>query len=198
MIPNARLTSPKNATPTRGLTLLAYLILPLLIASCSQSRPDVIDVVVTNPNAYQENHGPFDENGNYIESWADNPPKRRYISLEQYQQEQQKKHGKKHQYIAAAPPVQQPPAHVATNTPPQHRPQPQSYTPPKPVSQPKPKPTVVKAKPKPPAPRTHTVRKGDTLYALSRKYGTSVSAIQKANRISGSNIRIGQKLTIPR
>lgn len=46
--------------------------------------------------------------------------------------------------------------------------------------------------------RSHTMSKGDTLYSLSRKYGVSVSAIQKANNITNPNaIREGSKLTIP-
>lgn len=45
---------------------------------------------------------------------------------------------------------------------------------------------------------THTVRSGDTVWALARKYGTSVSAISKANGLGTSAmIRIGQKLDIP-
>lgn len=45
--------------------------------------------------------------------------------------------------------------------------------------------------------RSHTVVKGDTLYGLSRRYGTSVSAIQGANGLTSDNIRIGQTLSIP-
>jgi len=42
------------------------------------------------------------------------------------------------------------------------------------------------------------VVKGDTLYSLSRRYGSSVGAIQRANGIRGTIIRIGQTLRIPR
>ncbi|MGY8640955.1 MAG: LysM peptidoglycan-binding domain-containing protein [Verrucomicrobiales bacterium] len=44
---------------------------------------------------------------------------------------------------------------------------------------------------------SHTVQKGDTLYGLSRRYGTSVTAIQSANGISGTTIGLGQTLQIP-
>ena len=68
---------------------------------------------------------------------------------------------------------------------------------PRPVVKPKPKP-----KPKPvkvtPKITRHTVRKGDSLYAIAKRYGTSVGAIQKANRIKGTVIRPGQSLVIPR
>ncbi len=45
----------------------------------------------------------------------------------------------------------------------------------------------------------HTVRRGETLSSIAKRYkGVSISDIQKANRIKGSNIRAGQKLKIPR
>jgi membrane-bound lytic murein transglycosylase D len=49
------------------------------------------------------------------------------------------------------------------------------------------------------APRMiHTVRSGDSLYAIARKYGSSVSAIRQANALRGSLIRPGQNLIVPR
>jgi len=44
----------------------------------------------------------------------------------------------------------------------------------------------------------HTVKKGDTLSGLASRYGSSVSKIKAANRISGTVIRLGQTLTIPK
>jgi LysM repeat protein len=44
---------------------------------------------------------------------------------------------------------------------------------------------------------SHTVSKGDTLYNISKRYGTSVSAIQRANGINGDLIRLGETLVIP-
>ncbi|MGC6425643.1 MAG: LysM peptidoglycan-binding domain-containing protein [Akkermansiaceae bacterium] len=44
----------------------------------------------------------------------------------------------------------------------------------------------------------HTVQRGDTLWALSRKYGTTPDAIMKANGIKDANkVHLGAKLTIP-
>jgi lysozyme len=46
--------------------------------------------------------------------------------------------------------------------------------------------------------RSHTVKAGDTLYALAIKYGTTVAAIATANNITNlNNISVGQVLTIP-
>jgi murein DD-endopeptidase MepM/ murein hydrolase activator NlpD len=45
--------------------------------------------------------------------------------------------------------------------------------------------------------RYHTIRRGDTLYGLSRKYGTSVNTICRLNGISRSTtLRIGRKLRV--
>ena len=44
----------------------------------------------------------------------------------------------------------------------------------------------------------HTVRRGDTLSALAKKFNTSVDKIAKANNIKDPNrIMVGQKLTVP-
>jgi len=45
---------------------------------------------------------------------------------------------------------------------------------------------------------SYTVQSGDTLSQIAQRNGTSVSAIQKANRLSNDRIRSGQKLLIPR
>jgi LysM repeat protein len=44
---------------------------------------------------------------------------------------------------------------------------------------------------------THIVQPGDTLFALARRYGTTVEAIMALNRLPNTNIRIGQQLLIP-
>ena len=49
----------------------------------------------------------------------------------------------------------------------------------------------------PPSKSVHTVSKGDTLYSISRNYGTTVAALRQANGINGSLIRIGERIMIP-
>lgn len=49
------------------------------------------------------------------------------------------------------------------------------------------------------APRMiHTVRSGESLYTIARKYGSNVSAIRQANGLRGSLIHPGQNLIVPR
>ena len=47
--------------------------------------------------------------------------------------------------------------------------------------------------------RVHAVKPGDTLTALAKKYGLTVAAIVKANRLPGPDVllRVGQRLVIP-
>ncbi len=142
--------------------------------------------------------GPFDSRGNYVEAWADNPSQWRKGS---------------NTVVEAAP--DRPAANVPV-TPPVIV----SNTTPKPTTststtvihkKPTPRPTavasntvkpkvavkkpVVKAKPKT---TRHTVRSGENLYNIAKRYGTTVGALQKANGIKGSVIRPGQSLAVPR
>lgn len=43
----------------------------------------------------------------------------------------------------------------------------------------------------------HTVVKGESLYSISKKYGTTVNAIKHSNRLKGAYLSIGQQLLIP-
>ncbi len=149
-----------------------------LISSCSHSSGRTIEVYETV--GYQPNYGPFDSNGNYVDKWADNPPKRRYIP--------------RNQKKASSAPLSTPtpaPQYIAVAP----KPAPQ-YTLPQRLSSTNRQKKSVKVKSTPPV--THTVKKGDTLYALSRKYKTSVDAIQRANRLKGTIIGIDQRLIIPK
>jgi len=42
------------------------------------------------------------------------------------------------------------------------------------------------------------VKRGETLFSIARLYQTTVTALKQWNRISGSAIKIGQRLTILR
>jgi LysM repeat protein len=56
-------------------------------------------------------------------------------------------------------------------------------------SPPQPAPVTISAR--------HTVVAGDSLWGIARKYNTSVEAIQSANQLSDTLIRVGETLDIP-
>jgi LysM repeat protein len=60
-------------------------------------------------------------------------------------------------------------------------------------------PSPAAASPPAPAPSTtyHKVASGDTLYSLSRRYGSSVAEIKRVNGLSSDTIRLGQSLRLP-
>jgi len=53
------------------------------------------------------------------------------------------------------------------------------------------------ATPQPTTGTSYTVRWGDTLFSIARRFGTTVEAIKEANDLSSDLIIVGQKLTIP-
>jgi len=46
--------------------------------------------------------------------------------------------------------------------------------------------------------KEHVVQKGETLSAIAKIYNVSVAELKKANNLSGDDIRVGQKLTVPK
>ena len=49
----------------------------------------------------------------------------------------------------------------------------------------------------PSLPQTYVVRKGDTLYALARRFGTSVEALTEHNHLDGAALKVGETMEIP-
>lgn len=48
-----------------------------------------------------------------------------------------------------------------------------------------------------PNPETYTVVQGDTLWALSHKFHTSIKKLKKLNGLTKNNLKLGQVLKIP-
>jgi LysM repeat protein len=42
----------------------------------------------------------------------------------------------------------------------------------------------------------HTVQRGDTLYSIARRYGTTVDALQRLNKLTGNAISLGMRLVV--
>lgn len=53
------------------------------------------------------------------------------------------------------------------------------------------------AKPAAASPKTHEVKKGETLSGIARRYNVNVQELRQANKIKGDNITPGQKLRMP-
>ena len=161
--------------------------LTFFVASCANHQ---------SPDPNDPGYGPFDQFGNYREDWADDPSKwRRPGSRQTPTQDDLPQVAKNEQPPAHANPLA-PSASTSTKPAP-----PKVQSSPRPTTTAKPKPTVVKAKPKPkPQPQVtrYTVKKGDTLSGIASRNRSSVSAIQRANRISGTLIYPGQSLVVPK
>lgn len=148
--------------------------------------------------------GPFDSRGNYVEAWADNPSQWRKGSTQVVEAQPDRPAADVPVSTSAIAAVTPPPANTSTTvvykkpsvttTRPAPKPAVAKVTP-KPKPKPAVKRVVVKAKPKT---TRHSVRSGENLYNIAKRYGTSVGAIQKANGIKGAMIRPGQSLVIPR
>lgn len=168
--------------------------LPLILVSCGDGGGMVSEN--RSNRGYNPGVGPFDSRGNYVEAWADDKSKGRWW----------RKSTSSPSAIASTPkPTPKPPVIASAPTPtPRPAARPTRPAPRPPVgrpsvaSKPKPRPKAVKAKPKRKSPIRYTIKKGDTLYALARKYKTSVTAIQRANGLKGTNLQIGKRLLIPR
>lgn len=151
--------------------------------------------LASNPGENPVGTGPFDRRGNYIEDWADSPDKWYRPSPVPTRPTAIAKNEKPSAPTLAANRAAPTPTPTVSN--PQPRPQPAATPAPKPA----PKPVVAKPKPKPPAkpaPIRYTVRAGDNLSRIAARHKSSVTAIQRANGITGSLIRPGQVLVIPR
>lgn len=140
--------------------------------------------------------GPFDRHGNYVESWADDQSKGVAWRADHVVGEPQLAKAEEPTPIIYPPVVS---SKVTSQPQPTLRPSRSkpSVSRATTTSSVKPKSTI-KTKPKSKAPLRYTIKKGDTLYALSLKYKTSVSSIQRANGLKGTNLRIGRTLLIPR
>jgi LysM repeat protein len=45
---------------------------------------------------------------------------------------------------------------------------------------------------------THRVTRGETLFSIAKRYGTTVALIKELNSLSGNVIRVGQRLVVER
>lgn len=173
----------------------------------------------------QGSTGPFDSHGNYVEALADDPSKWRkpgsspdepkpdavpptVASRDQPPQNSNPlppaKPDKPAPVIAKTE-VTKKPKHTEEKPEPTvvktkhhtEKTEPVLVKPKHPVEKSGPEPVKANSKPKPKSSR-YVVKSGDSLSSIASHNGTSVSALQRANGISGTLIRDGQTLTIPK
>jgi len=50
----------------------------------------------------------------------------------------------------------------------------------------------------PPATKIYTIKQGDTLYNISRRFGVEVDSLKAMNNLAGDKVKIGQKIVVTR
>jgi LysM domain len=171
-------------------SLLLTLIVGMTMSSCTSSKPTVAGVPSNLPpiglygSARTPNHGmaradyPFDENGNYVTSWAAEgeppAPTRRSSRVRHYDDDD-------------APPKRKSSTSITKKK------APTKST----ASTSKSKSTPIK-KASSGGSVKHTVKSGDTLFSLARKYGSTVAKIKSANGMTSDVLRDGRVLTVPK
>lgn len=166
--------------------------LVLILTGCTPTK-------TAAPGSGPNGTGPFNGRGEYVEAWADDPSKWPRPGNRQPSND-----------IPVIVKTEEPPPNsnpLLTQKPPTREPFVTTKVEKSNVKGAKPKSTVVSTTPKPtpkptakPKPKVsrYVVKKGDTLSAIASRQGSSVAAIRKANSISGSIIRPGQSLVIPK
>ena len=169
---------------------VVFLILPLMLDSCSSSSKKVkgvpanLPVIDLHGSASTPSHSmaraeyPFDSNGNYVTAWAaegETRAGRGAATSSDYDGWKSSHHDRGSRTTLSKP------QKVSSST----------------SSKSKSKSTAGASK-KSGGSRSHSVKSGDTLSGIARKYGTTVSKLKAANGLKSDMIRNGRTLTIPR
>lgn len=163
----------------------------LLLPGCGDPLPPL-----TNSNV-GPGIGPFDARGTYREDWADDPSKWRRPSGQIASNDRPPPNANplppSNNSVSRPVPTPTRQPDIRLTSQPSAEPASRRVTKPiaEPISRPASKPVAKPSK------KYHTVKRGDTLSGIAGRYGASVTAIRKANSISGNLIRPGQRLVIP-
>jgi hypothetical protein len=149
---------------------LAAAAAALVGCGTTQSRMNLSpESILTPPHSMSAADYPFDPYGRYIDAWAAQGALKYRTRVDTDHHD----HGRASRTSSA------------TSKP--------RSTPPRPRSAAKPA-----AKPPAAKSRSHTIKRGDTLSSLSRRYGVSIQAIKRANGMKSDLLIDGRKLVIPR
>lgn len=167
---------------------LLFAVLSLFLANCRSSRSGYSGADSSTPShGMSQSEYPFDEYGNYREDWVKNGKPSYASQYENADVVDLTKDNPRSPFAGTSEASDDRPKQTKRSS----------------SSSSRSKSTASKSKPKPkkPAPKytTITIKKGDTLYGLAKRYGTSVKAIQSANGMGGATaLRDGRSLKIPR
>lgn len=165
-----------------GFTATALLAM-LFMANCSSGKkglptnlPHITlsSSTATPPHALPSYTYPFDSQGNYVSEWAAEGERRAgrsRIATSADVQRWSSSHGTGSRSRSASSASRKPNVKVTSTS---------------------------RKKPSTSGARVHTVKKGDSLYAIARRYGSTVAKIKAANGLRSDMIRPGMTLRIPR
>ncbi len=198
---------------SRFFALLSLSALTVILSSCGSTGGGTTS---RNPGGT----GPFDRNGNYVEAWADNPSKWGKRNSSPIADDVPAIASNEQPPSNAVPLSDSKPVEIVRTTS-----KPVRTTEVEVASRQKPKTTEIASRPKTKAseettssksktkpkvvaktttkPKSNSasryvVKKGDSLSLIASRNKTSVSALQRANGISGTLIQPGKSLVIPR
>lgn len=175
----------------RALILALATVVPLLLTQCKSTGGSYKDVeydpsTLKTPSGHgmEKKDYPFDDDGRYRKEWVRNKATGKTRSASKLPEPQ----------MVSADGSTQSADSVTSTTgyygpvegPTSNSPAPEDFT-------------VAAATPAPVIAETnyHKVVSGDTLYSLSRRYGTSVDELKRVNGLSSDSIRTGQSLRLP-
>jgi LysM repeat protein len=179
---------------SRILLLSLLAVSGLLTTSCSstrQSRSFSADELATPRHSLPHEEYPFDDGGNYVDAWAKEGSSRYRATTDTDTEDRPVR-----QTVRTTKGDASKPKPAKVTPPPTKKPTPPKKT--TPTAKPS-KSTKPVAKPAPPKPKSMsiTVKSGDTLFSLAKRYNTTVPAIKSANGLSSDVLKDGRKLTIP-
>lgn len=165
-------------TRTARVILLAGLAAGMAACATPSQKMDLSpDMIATPAHRMSRSEYPFDAGGRYVDAWAAEGSGR-------YGRATNTDHTEDGRGEPSRPERRPTPAARPTSSKPSAKPS-----------------STRTSSAKPPARKksvTHTVRRGDSLGSLSRRYGVSVQAIKKANGLKSDRIIDGRKLVIPK
>lgn len=157
-----------------ALSLLALGAWGMAGCGSTQQKMDLTPQSInTPPHHMSRGDYPFDTQGRYIDAWAAEGAARygRRVNSDSDDEGRAARRAESASRRAATPPSSRQKA-AARKTPPASKSKPRAAS--------------------------HTVKRGDSLSSISRRYGVSVQELKRANGLKSNTIQTGRRLKVPR